>query len=162
MTVYTHDLTDAERSNRQVAATFNVTAGISSFYTNKKLEPPRGFYGYATYYAGNNIVGFVELQWQDQVIFIWQSIEAQLMSSLYATAGVQAQNLIALSTIFNPAVIIGTLTEVTPSVLTSLACPYSSVVVKTDAGVTGSIAIQTVPVDIGAYGSVNYIVTDLL
>jgi hypothetical protein len=46
--------------------------------------------------------------------------------------------------------------------LTSLACPYSSVVVKTDAGVTGSIAIQTVPVDIGAYGSVNYIVTDLL
>jgi hypothetical protein len=161
MAIYTHDLTNAERGNRVVAATFAVSAGISSFYTNKRIEPPRGFYGYATYRAGDNIVQVVELQWQQQLIFLWQSPDAEIMASLYATAAVQAQNLIALSTIFAPTCVIGTLAEVTPSALTTCGCPYSNVTVKTDTGVTGAISIQTVATDTGTLGAVNYTIYDL-
>lgn len=153
--------TSAERSNRLVAAVWSLTSGIPSEYVNKKVEPARGFYGYATVWAGDVVVRTVELQFSKQVIFLWESIEMQISATLYELAYSVALDVQALSQNLTPGLQTGTLNIATPTPYTALSCPYSKVTCKTDDSIVSTVSFQTIPVDLGTNGQIQYVVADL-
>jgi hypothetical protein len=120
-------LSDAVRSNDylRVVITFNTIP--SNVSVNLKVNPPRYFMGYATICLGDFVLAQTEIQFVNQVLVSWKSVDAQLASFNFITAKAVATDMVAFSDILSPPVKIGTLVPGSLTAASCLACPFDNV-----------------------------------
>lgn len=162
MTVQTRMLTDSERSNKRVALTCQILSGAPTRYVNTRINPPRGFYGYATIWMGDAVYEVRELQYPTQILYIWESAEAQSNVNSYELGGISGTNLQSLVAILNPTILLGSLTTVNPSPCNTPGCPVSQVDLVLADGVTAQVHVNYLGVDLGSNGAIAWEIQNII
>lgn len=155
-TVSNYSLSSDERSNRVVAITFKVKSSDPNKDENRKIYPYRSFYGYATFLNGSYVMSECQLQFQEQVIYYWESSEQQLASEIYEQTYAMTASIKTHFDVLAPNVKIGGLTLETPVARQCIACPINNFFVSVMPDVTYDVKVQYEPVDAGDLSTIQY------